>query len=127
MSLPFVPGVFDVVLCHSVFNYLNDQQDARRCLTEMLRTLMHNEMIYIGDVNDPDKQDSRHRIRSREKLAKVHISNAKVDQLFLAKAFFRDFCRLQRLRLDIVDETRFDLPFYSNSEYRYAVLIRNSV
>ena len=42
--------------------------------------------------------------------------------LFYDKLFFIEIAKKNKIHIQIIDEDKLDLPFYSNSQYRYSVI-----
>jgi len=118
--LPITSEQFNVVLCHSVFQYFSSEQYAENTVYEMVRVLAKGEAsIGILDVNDADKQDAFYRVRG-ESIGKETYREKYQDRphRFYHKEWFSDLLQQAGFVVEIADQ---DIDGYGNSAFRYNV------
>jgi len=82
ITLPFPDNYFDVVICYSVIQYLNNLDEFNKLLDEFIR--ISKRIIYIGDLESIDhsennkkyykgKNDLKHLIIKKEYLESLNI------------------------------------------------------
>jgi len=118
-NIPFEDNLFNTVICFSVFYYFNSKSYAIQIIKEMLRVCKPGGQIFIGDVNDSSKRDLYNSLRKKEGRLKNSFSP---KHLFYDKIFFIEIAKKNKIHIQIIDEDKLDLPFYSNSQYRYSVI-----
>ncbi len=104
----FASDQFDKVLSHGVFLYLDTQESARRAALEMVRLARPGGTVYIGIVNDPDRQAS--------------YDHPPSGSFVLPRSFWSAFAAEQNLNLEIRDQDKiFSKPSgydaYSRTRY----------
>ena len=124
--LPFESSSFDLVLSFSVFEYFEGLDYALQVLNETKRVLRPGGLIFIGDINDPQKRDVYFELRSNENREKQkYTKGVSTNHLFCEKAFFLDYAKTNGFQVKIIDEETLDINFYSCGYYRYCVLLYN--
>jgi ubiquinone/menaquinone biosynthesis C-methylase UbiE len=124
-QLPFTNYSFDKILCWSVFFYFENLDYAEQSLNEMLRTLKSGGNIFIGDINDQEKEDLYHSIRRKElRDEKRIVKGSSPKHLFYKKSFFKNYAKKHDLQFKIIDEDKMNLPYYSSSKYRFSIIFQ---
>jgi ubiquinone/menaquinone biosynthesis C-methylase UbiE len=126
--LPFEVKSFDKVICFSVFFYFSSYTYASDVLDEMLRVLKPNGQIFIGEINDIEKEQTAIILRkeSGEKRKNRAVSTIDADHLYYSFDFFRDFAFKNNLDIELISENVPDLDFYESSSYRSSILLKRS-
>lgn len=125
-SLPFAKGLFSIVISFSVFHYFPSLVYAESVVKEMIRVLRKSGSILIADVNDSAKMAEYHSIRQSENMNRNHIyTNIAPTHLFYEKSFFEELAFGLGLDIHIIDNTALDIPFYTQSNYRFTVILKS--
>ena len=124
--LPFDDGVFDGIISFSVFSYFSSFDYATRVLHKMRRVLWPRGLIFIGDVNDADKEGLYYAIRKDEERDRRKIKRElNPKHLFYEERFFVDYASKNSLEITVVDEDGMGIPYYSCASYRFSVIMRD--
>jgi ubiquinone/menaquinone biosynthesis C-methylase UbiE len=115
---------YDHALSFSTFHYLSSEESARKAVREMVKVTKPGGTIFIGEVSDLAKRQEALTIRELTHRDHKRVSQADPDHLFLSKELFKDLAKEQHLKLNIIDQNSFDLPFYETAKYRYSVYLR---
>lgn len=116
--LPFNDMKFDKILCHSVFQYFNSLEYAKKVINEMVRVCKNGGKILIMDIPDLAKKKANDEFRM--KINPVKASDKGLQHLFYEKDFFRKICAENNLKCTIWDQ---NIEGYNNSKFRFNVLI----
>ena len=74
-------------------------------------------------INDFDKKELYFSIRNKENRNPVHkVKSVRLDHQFYKKSLFLEIAKKNNLKIQIIDESKLDLSFYSNSNYRFSVI-----
>ena len=124
-NLPFEDNYFDTVICFSIFHYFESINYSKQVINELIRVTKPLGQILIGDINDFDKKELYLSIRNKENRNTVHkVKSVRLDHQFYKKSLFLDIAKKNNLKTQIIDESKLDLFFYSNSNsnYRFSVI-----
>ena len=122
-NLPFEDNYFDIVICFSIFHYFESIDYSKQVINELIRVTKPLGQILIGDINDFDKKELYLSIRNKENRNTVHkVKSVRLDHQFYKKSLFLDIAKKNNLKTQIIDESKLDLSFYSNSNYRFSVI-----
>lgn len=108
-SLPFTDASFDKTLCHSVIQYFPDLPYTNRSLQEMTRVTKRGGRCLVMDIPDLTNKD--------EYLAIKGPENHNLQRLYYKKQWFQQLFP----EAFILEQ---NIPDYTNSQYRFSVLIR---
>ncbi len=124
-SLPFENDCFDVIISFSVFHYFPSLDYAENVVKEMIRVLRNNGSILIADINDSEKKEEYYSIRTSENINQNHkVKNISPAHMFYHKSFFENIALSMGLNINIVDNVDLDIPFYTQSNYRYSAIMK---
>ena len=118
--LPFRDGQFNVVFCHSVFQYFPSAEYAQQAIKEMVRMLAGgNGAIGVLDINDAEREELFYQVRG-ESIGKEKYAEKYRDypHRFYLKSWFDDIFRAAGFQVEIVDQ---DIENYGNSAFRFNV------
>jgi len=122
-SLPFKENIFNKIISFSVFFYFPSMRYAEKTVNEMIRVCKPGGKILIGDLNDADKIGLYNAMREKENRNEKHITKEiSLVHLFFDKEFFIKIAEDNKIKIQIIDEDKLDLPFYSSSQYRYSII-----
>jgi len=119
---------FDVVVCHSLFQYFQDYGKARTVLEKMI--LKSNEVIGVFDVCDEEmkaeyhKERIEHFVKGGSTEAQYWEKYQNLDHFFYSRTFFESVANEFGLQLEFSPQTD---PNYGNSRLRYNVIFRKFV
>lgn len=119
-KLPFQDGQYDVVFCHSVFQYFPSEDYAQQAINEMIRMLASGSgRIGIIDINDAEREALFYQVRS-ETIGKEKYAEKYRDypHRFYLKDWFNEIFSAAGFDVEIVDQ---DIENYGNSAFRYNV------
>ncbi|MFN0060991.1 MAG: class I SAM-dependent methyltransferase [Myxococcaceae bacterium] len=112
-AMPHIPSArYDVVLSHGVFLYLGTVDRARSAALELFRVARPGARVYVGIVNDPDRQ--------------APTEHPPSGTFFLNRSFWRAFAQEQGATLSVVDQDSIfskDAGYDCYSRLRYSVLL----
>jgi putative AdoMet-dependent methyltransferase len=103
--LPYPDNHFDVVICYSVIQYLNDLDEFNKLLDEFIR--VSKRIIYIGDLESVDHSKNN---------KKYYKKNNDFKHLIVKKEYFKLFN--MKYEINFSDE-------YCSRNSRYNILINN--
>ena len=124
-NLPFDDNSFDTVICFSIFHYLESINYSKQVINELIRVTKPLGQILIGDINDFDKKELYFSTRIKENRNTLHkVKSVTPDHQFYKKSLFLELAKKNNLKIQIIDESKLDLSFYSNSNsnYRFSVV-----
>jgi ubiquinone/menaquinone biosynthesis C-methylase UbiE len=126
-KLPFADNEFDCVFVWSVWQYFPSEEYAERALAEMIRVSKPGARIFIGDVNDASKKEIREgRIENLESKRKKVVVDSSPGHMFYDKDFFARLAKKYNKQITIFNEDKPELDFYTQSRWRFSVLMENS-
>ena len=117
-SIPLKDHSFDIILCHSVFQYFPDFQYVQETLDEFVRLANTRGIILIMDIPDIEKSEAILNHRALVKTSSKHKDESRLEHLFYPKSFFSSYCLARNLRYKIFEQ---DLEEYQNSVFRFNV------
>ena len=124
--LPFPDDSFDTAISFGIFYYFDSLDHARQVLDDMCRVLRPGGMLFIGDINDKDKEQLYYKMRKNEDRDSNKLVKAiDTTHLFIPKYFFKIYASLNNLNITIIDEDQMAIDYYSSSSYRYSVLMHD--
>lgn len=110
---------YDLVLSHGVFHYFPNHEYAELVLGKMIEKSKNK--IAILDVNDKEKEQEYHLIRSQGLNAEEYNEKYKdLEHLFYEKEWFVNFANKNGLKIDVFDQ---DFKEYGNSKLRFNVIM----
>ncbi|MDP2654781.1 MAG: class I SAM-dependent methyltransferase [Candidatus Omnitrophota bacterium] len=127
-ALPFDSGRFDRVVCYSVFHYLTDLTHVRKVLSEFMRVLKKDGLVFVGDVLYPPARPASPK-RGYAARQQTPLPNKTwwpaalshdLKKLKIAPAFFLEYCRRRGYHCRIL---RQDIHEKETASERYDVLI----
>lgn len=125
--IPFKSSCFDRVISFGTFIYFSSVDYVMLTLNEMERVTRPGGIMFIGELNDLDKKTDYIRLRQESNHGNNQImKNVYVDHQFFQKDLFTDFARFKNLKIEIIDESQLDIPFYINANYRFSVIMRKN-
>lgn len=111
---------YDLVFSHSVFQYFPSHDYAKLVLEKM--TEKSKNIISILDVNDIEKEQKYHLVRSQGLEAGEYENKYKgLEHLFYEKEWFFSFAKKHNLNIEIFDQ---NFKEYGNSELRFNVIMK---
>ncbi|MEH6589919.1 MAG: methyltransferase domain-containing protein [Halioglobus sp.] len=122
-DIPFEANQFDVVISHSVFQYFESEDYARRVILEMARVVhSENGRIAILDVNDEEKREDFHRIRAGSIGAEAYQEKYQdYPHRFYSKTWLIDNLEAAGFDVHIEDQA---IEGYLNSAFRFNVFAK---
>lgn len=110
---------YDLVLSHGVFHYFPNHEYAELVLGKMIEKSKNK--IAILDVNDKEKEQEYHLIRSQGLNDEEYNEKYKdLEHLFYEKEWFVNFANKNGLKIDVFDQ---DFKEYGNSKLRFNVIM----
>ncbi len=119
-NLPFEDQTYDKVLVHSVFHYFPSFKYSKEVIFELLRICRKSGLILIMDI--PDVARKKECIKYMSKFHPKKYADKELQHLFYSKKFFEEIFYTQNLKYEIFDQ---NIIGYSNSGFRFNVLIKN--
>ena len=121
----FLDETFDNVFAFSVTHYLNSEKDIKKFLSELHRVCKKGGSIFIGDVNDFDKENLAKKLRSKSHKGQKKFSKFDPFQIYVKKSMVQQhFESLGIKGVQFLDEHNIGISYYANSQYRYSVYVQ---
>lgn len=116
----------DVVLCNSVFLYLNSLNDAKMAISEFVRILGPTGRIAVLDVPDKVKEvdaiEAKRKAVGDEAFNKLY-KNSNLQHMYYEKEWFQSIADEFNVKVEIENQ---NIPDYTNSDFRFNVFMSKS-
>lgn len=112
---------FDLIFAHSVFQYFDNYDYARKLILNMISNLRENGNILILDIPDKSKEKN-YKKKLKNILGNIDFKRkySTNSHLFYDKNYFKEIAKENNLKIKIVNQS---FRNYPNSRFRFNVLL----